>query len=125
MGSNIAGVMLKALEGTRCFIDAEEVEFERGVRHLPAARQGGEGFAVPVRRRDGRHIIKTYHLPSAERRERVAFLAALKLHELLPCFHAVPSAPLFGQLAVPLPRPACQCAVHRQAPFRAARQTDP
>src|SRR5262249_33150311 len=59
--------------------------------HLPAARQGGEGYAVPVEAPPAaRYMLKTYHLPTIERKRRMAFLSKLELHDILPAFQAVP-----------------------------------
>ena len=94
--------ILKSLEGTEHTLGGLTVRFERSSNHLPAARQGGEGYAAPVATSQGeRYMLKTYHLPTIERKQRITFLSRLELRDLLPVFEAVPSAVIDDALTTP------------------------
>jgi serine/threonine protein kinase len=87
--------VLKNLEGQTHVLDDELFMFVKSSNFLPAARQGGEGYAVPlVGKRSGRCILKSYHLPTPQRTRRIIFLSALHLAELLPAFEGVPTSPV-------------------------------
>lgn len=94
--------ILKTLEGTAHSFGDLPLRFEKSLNHLPAARQGGEGYAAPVLGPTGeRYMLKTYHLPSRERKERMTFLTALKLNDLLPAFKAAPVGVVSGSVTPP------------------------
>jgi hypothetical protein len=84
--------LLKTLEGVPLDLDEGRFMFERSATHLPAARAGGEGYAIPVVDVSSgrRHVLKTYHLPTPERRTRMTFLSLLPLEDIFQTFAAAP-----------------------------------
>jgi hypothetical protein len=94
-------LLLKSLEGSPHQLGGEVLLFDRSPNHLPAAREGGEGYAVPVQCRGARCMLKTYVLPSEQRRLRARFLADVRLDEVFPCFEAAPKTAIVGTIEDP------------------------
>lgn len=94
---------LKALEGKALRVGARTYTCAPSATHLPAARQGGEGFAIPLRddAEGVAYILKAFHLPTPERRQRVVFLASLDLSTVLSTFEAVPRFAAGGEVPAP------------------------
>jgi hypothetical protein len=85
--------LLKKLEGSPLDLGTSRFTFEKSPNFLPAARAGGEGYAIPVVHAESnrRFILKTYHLPSPERKTRITFLSSLPLQRLFPTLVAAPA----------------------------------
>ncbi len=97
--TQLSPLVLRNLEGSTRTVASAELVFEKSRSHLPAAREGGEGYAVPVEHAGKRFMLKSYFLPTVERKQRATFISALALHELLPTFQAAPLRVIDGKLS--------------------------
>jgi hypothetical protein len=96
--SPLTPLVLKQLEGSTHLVASTLLAFEKSSNHLPAAREGGEGYAVPVLRANKRHMLKSYFLPTHERNWRTTFLSTLRLGEVLPTLEAAPHSVIDARL---------------------------
>ena len=99
--NQLSPLVLKGLEGSTHTVASAVLAFEKSGSHLPAAREGGEGYAVPVKNSAGRFMLKSYFLPTEQRSQRATFISALELHEILPTLEAAPQSVISGELSPP------------------------
>lgn len=96
--TQLSPLILKRLEGSQHTVANALLTFDRSSSHLPAAREGGEGYAVPVTRANRRFMLKSYFLPTEQRKRRTSFLSALALHQVLPTLAGAPECEIDAEL---------------------------